>query len=160
MNLAFQRAETSSLRSPHRSSSETPESVINSDGPECDPTNDEGYPNIKRGAHRHAVGLAQTDLNVLLPQIKACLTNPDCMKGYSGKAQNFMKEHIDALSGIPIAVDCKYGLDTLHAVYAVQAYFFKDEKFWTGKIGQQTWYGIDDLYRKDFPTPPYTPDQF
>jgi hypothetical protein len=106
------------------------------------------------------VGLAQTDLNVLLPQIKACLTNPDCMKGYSGKAQNFMKEQIDALSGIPITVDCKYGLDTLHAAYAVQAYFFKDEKFWTGTIGPQTWYGIDALYRKDFGTPPYTPDQF
>lgn len=140
--------------------SPTPESIIIPEGPECDPTKDEGYPSIKRGAHRHAVGLAQSDLNVLLPQVKACLTNPDCMKGYSGKAQNFMKEQIDALSQLPIAVDCKYGLDTLHAVYAVQAYFFKDEKFWTGKIGPQTWYAIDAAYRTTRASPPYTPDQF
>lgn len=139
---------------------EAPQSVIIPDGPECDPTKDEGFPNIKRGAKRHAVGRAQTDLNVVLPQIKACLTNPDCMKGYSGKAQNFMKEQIDALSQNPIAVDCKYGLDTLHAVYAVQAFMFKEEKFWTGKIGPNTWYAIDAGFRATFSTPPYTPDQF
>jgi len=112
---------------------------------DCDPFDDEGFPVLKRGNHRHAVGVAQINLNKILPQIVACLSDPACMAGYTPKAQNFMREQIGLLSKIPIDVDCQFGLDTLHATYAAQAYFFKQESEWDGIIGPRTWRATDNL---------------
>jgi hypothetical protein len=123
----------------------------------CDPTDDENFPMLKRGDIRNAVGVAQVDLNRILPDIAACLINPGCMASYSPKAQNFMAEQMGMLSKIPIDEDCRFGLDTLHATYAAQAFFFKNPADWDGIIGPETWRAIDELARSPLGQPEPSP---
>jgi uncharacterized protein DUF4157 len=124
---------------------------------DCDITQDEGFPLLKRGAYRNAVGVAQVDLNERLATLKTCVTDPKCMAGFSPKAQNFILEQIGMLLKNPIDVDCQFGLDTLHATYAVQASFFRDEAEWDGVIGEETWHAIDRFAPAPAPGPRVPP---
>jgi len=121
------------------------ENWCHSDKEGCDPTDHEGFPLIQAGDTRNAVGYAQCILNRMILEMVLCLVVPDCLsvaRGYSPKAVNFIRTHLNLIGKTPIDVDCIFGADTLHATLALQAYWIKNPNAWDGKIGTDTWDGL------------------
>ena len=110
----------------------------------CDPTNHEGFPLIKQGDTRSAVGYAQCILNRMLLEMTLCMAVPSCRSGFSAADLRFLRRHLGLVTW-PMAVDCVFGSSTRDATLALQAYWFKDPAARDGKIGSETWRGLKQI---------------
>lgn len=114
----------------------------------CDSSTNEGRPLIwfDRSAPtrswRPATGYAQKRLNEQILIIENAALDPAKWQTIPEANRNFILDELDKLK-YPLDVDCKFGEQTERATKIAQAYYFKDQKMWDGKIGPETWRAID-----------------